>query len=75
VKKTPHDASAALTTAGFQISWRSVHTTSDGTAVADVVTAMPAGQIIDVILDGSNATVFVAEPQDPAAKSPEPPTC
>jgi hypothetical protein len=75
VSETPQDAAAALKTAGFQISWRAVHTTSDGTPVADVVTVIPTGRIIDIILDGPNATVFVADPQDPAAQSPEPPTC
>jgi hypothetical protein len=73
--KTPQDAAATLTTAGYEVSWRAVHTMADGTAVADVVKAVPAGKIIDIILDGASATIFVANQQDPVAKSPEPATC
>jgi len=75
VAKAPKDAAAALRSASFQVSWRFVHTITDGTAVADVVTQPPAGRIVDIILDGVVATVFVADPEDPAALSPEPPTC
>lgn len=75
VAKSPHAAAAALKMQGLQVSWRAVHTTSDGTAVADVTVLPPAGRIIDIILDGSEATIFVADPHDLAAQSPAPPTC
>jgi hypothetical protein len=75
VARPPDQAAAALAAAGFHLSWRHVHTAPDGTSFADVVSVAPSGRIVDIILDGMDATIFVANPTDPAAQSPGPPTC
>jgi hypothetical protein len=65
----------ALEDAGYSITWRSVQTRSDGTVSADVETSPPPGRIVDVILEGDQAVVFVADEEDPAAASPGPASC
>jgi len=71
----PDEAGRALEEAGYAISWRLVQTKSDGTTSADVETSPPPGRIVDIILEGDQAVVFVAAEEDPAAASPGPLTC
>lgn len=75
VDAAPAEAGAALEDEGYSVSWRSVQTASDGTAVADVEASIPPGRIVDIIIEGNQAVVFVADSEDPAAASPDPPTC
>lgn len=71
----PERAGEVLEEAGYTVSWRSVQTASDGTTIADVETSAPPGRIVDIILDGDQAIIFVADSEDPAAASPSPPIC
>lgn len=73
--EAPERAGEALEEAGYSVSWRSVQTASDGTAIADVETSAPPGRVVDIILEGDQAVILVAESGDPAASSPGPPTC
>lgn len=75
VDAAPAEAGDALEDEGYSVSWRSVQTASDGTAVADVEASIPPGRIVDIIIEGNQAVVFVADSEDPAAASPDPPTC
>ncbi len=72
---SPGDAEKALVSAGFAVHWRVVRTLEDRSAVADVVTAVPEGVIVDVVLEPGLAVVFVTPPGDPAGSSPPPPAC
>jgi len=71
----PAPAAKALAAVGFTVNWRLQHTLADGSTAADIVMATPEGAIVDIILNGSVAIVFVAPPGDPAGDAPPPPTC
>lgn len=75
VQLAPHDAADTLSSVGLSVAWRLVHTTSDGNSVADVVQATPQGVIVDIVIVDNEAIVFVADPNDPSAASPPPPSC
>lgn len=73
---SPSAAAEALRAEGLGVSWRLMHTASDGSVVADVVATPPeSGKIIDVVFVGDEVILFVVDPMDPAAQSPPPPTC
>jgi hypothetical protein len=72
---SPSHAAELLEAAGYLVSWRTVHTNSDGTSAADVVASPPQGIVVDIILDRPQALIFVTTPEDLAAVSPPPLTC
>jgi hypothetical protein len=75
VRMTPEQAGAAIAAAGMPVNWRFQHTLADGTTVADLVTTVPDGVVVDVLINGGQAFVFVADPADPAAERSDQPTC
>lgn len=72
---TPVQAAAALEAAGYRVLWRRVHTTAEGVALSDAVTGPVVGTIVDILLGSPDAYLFVADPADPASRSPGPPHC
>lgn len=75
VRLAPEAAAEMLSATGHSVSWRLVHTTSDGASVADIVQTAPEGVVVDIVIVEDDAIVFVADPGDPAAASPPPPAC
>ena len=62
---TPAQAVATLEAAGWTVSWRLEHTLADGSSASDIVSEMPEGTLVNLVLQDGAAIVFVAPTGDP----------
>ena len=64
LEMSPPEAADYLAAHGLSVSWRVEMTTEEG-PMAEVVTTTPTGVITDVLVEGTEAIVFVTPADDP----------